>query len=224
MIFKDREEAGRELGRALEAYRGPNSIVLGIPRGGVAVGYEVARELGAPLDAIVVRKIPVPWNPEAGFGAVGPDGTVTINEEIMPYLALSSKAIDRLAAEVYEEVRRRMRVYRGDRPEAPLTGRVALVVDDGLATGVTMVAALRSARNQGADKVIAASPVASGAGVKLIQPDADEVVCLYTHPEEYPFAVAAFYRQWTDMTDAEVIDYLSRPTSGPSIPGRESAS
>ncbi len=224
MIFMDRDEAGKTLARALSNYGGQDIIVLGIPRGGVAVAYQVAGELGAPLDAIVVRKIPVPWNPEAGFGAVGPDGAVTINEEIMPYLALSSKAVSRLAADVYEEIRRRMMAYRDDKPWPSLKGRVVILVDDGLATGVTMLAAIKSVRNQGAAKVVVASPVASAAGVKLVQPHADDMVCLYVHPEEYPFAVASFYRHWTDMTDGEVVDYLSRPTTGPPTPDKASAS
>lgn len=215
MLFHDRDDAGRQLARALEHYKAQDVIVLGIPRGGVAVAYHVARALQAPLDALVVRKMPVPWNPEAGFGAVGPDGSVILNEEIMPYLQLSPRTVDTIANQVYTEVRRRMREYREDRPSPSLRGKVVILVDDGLATGITTLAAIKTVRNQVPAKVVLAVPVASRSGIKLVQPYADEIVCPYVHPEEYPFAVAGFYRHWTDMTDEEVIEYLARPIPGP---------
>lgn len=211
ILFRDRDDAGRSLTKALAHLSGQDGLVLGIPRGGVAVAYHVAAGLALPLDVIVVRKIPVPWNSEAGFGAVGPDGTVTLHEGVARHLSLSPETIDRLAAEVLEEVRRRMKVYREDRPQPDLHGKTALIVDDGLATGVTTLAAVRSARAQGAARVVVASPVASGSGLRLVRPDADEIVTLYVHPEHLSFAVAAFYREWSDMTDREVLDYLRRP-------------
>lgn len=224
MFFQDRDQAGALLARALGSYKGQDVIVLGIPRGGVAVGYHIARELGVPLEAIVVRKIPVPWNTEAGFGAVGPDGSVTLNEVMMPYLGIPPSQVDKLAGEVYAEIQRRMKVYRGVRPWPSLERRIAVLVDDGLATGITMLAAANSVRNQAPARVVVASPVASGSGFKLVQPHVDEMVCLHVHPEGYSFAVASFYRYWTDMTDGEVLEYLSRPTTGLPTPDRGSAS
>jgi len=215
MFFTDRDEAGKRLAEALEAFRGQEAIVLGIPRGGVVIGYQVARQLSLPLDVMVTRKIGVPWSPETGFGAVGPDGSVILHEELMPYLGISPQEIDRLGKEVYAEVRRRMQVYRGERPLPPLKGKVVILTDDGLATGITLLAAIKSVRNQAPERVVAAIPVASGSGYNLVKPHVEELVCLYVHPEDLPFAVAAFYRVWTDMTDEEVLDYLSRPTVSP---------
>ncbi len=224
MLFKDRDEAGVQVAQALKAYRGQDAIVLGIPRGGVVVAFHVAKELGVPADAMVVRKIPIPWSPEAGFGAVGPDGSVIINEEMMPYLGLSAREIDRLAGEVYAEIQRRMEVYRGEKPWPSLAGKTVILTDDGLATGITMLAAVKTVRNQSPARLIAAIPVASGSGCYLVKPHVDELVCLHTHPEDLPFAVAAFYRLWTDMTDEDVLDYLRRPTTGPPTPEQGAAS
>lgn len=224
MLFKDRDEAGVQLAEALKAYKRQDGLVLGIPRGGVVVGYHVARGLGLPLEALVVRKIGVPWSPEMGFGAVGPDGSVVLNEEIMPYLGIPPGEVDRLAKEVYAEIRRRMDVYRGEKPWPSLAGKTAIVADDGLATGITTLAAVKAARNQSPARVVLAVPVASGSGYNLLKPHVDDLVCLYVHPEHLPFAVAAFYRHWTDMADDEVLDYLSRPTTGPPIAGQEPAS
>lgn len=218
MLFKDRDDAGEQLAQALKEYKGRDAIVLGIPRGGVVVAYHVAKKLGVPADAIVVRKVPIPWSPEAGFGAVGPDGSVIVNEEMTPYLGMSPGEISRLAGEVYGEIQRRMVVYRGEKPWPLLTGKTVIITDDGMATGITMLAAVKSARNQSPVRVIVAVPVASGSGHNLLKPHVDELVCLYTHPEDLPFAVAAFYRHWTDMTDEEVLDYLSRPTTGGFVP------
>jgi predicted phosphoribosyltransferase len=213
MMFQDREDAGRQLAEALRDYKGQDAIVLAVPRGGVPVGYQIALELGIPLDVVVTRKIPIPWNSEAGFGAVGPDGSVTLNETILPLLGLSSREIDRLAGQVFAEVQRRMRVYRGDRPWPCLEGKTALLVDDGLASGITMLAAAKSLRPHHPDRIVVASPVASASAFRLVRPGVDGLVCLYVHPEGLPFAVASFYHAWTDMTDGEVLDYLSRPTT-----------
>jgi putative phosphoribosyl transferase len=157
MIFKDRHDAGRQLAERLLLYR-CNAVVLAIPRGGVPVGYEVSRGLDVPLDIIVPRKLPIPSDPEAGFGAVAPDGTVVLNEALMWYLGLSTEEIERIIGEVLGEVRRRIREYRGDRPLPRLSGKNVIVVDDGLASGYTMIAAVRALRKERPRRVIVAVP------------------------------------------------------------------
>ncbi len=135
MLFTDRLKAGRLLGERLARYRGGDGLVLGVPRGGVPVGYAIARALGGPLDVIVPRKLPIPWNPEAGFGVVMPDGTRVLNEEMVEPLGLSPEQVDAIAARVILEVRRRERVYRDDRPPPVVEDRIVIITDDGLATG-----------------------------------------------------------------------------------------
>jgi putative phosphoribosyl transferase len=208
MIFKDRHDAGRQLAERLLLYR-RNAIVLAIPRGGVPVGYEVARRLDVPLDLIVPRKLPIPSDPEAGFGAVAPDGTVVLNETLVAYLGLSINEIEEIVGEVLGEVRRRIKEYRGDRPFPGLSGKNVIVVDDGLASGYTMIAAVRALKKERPRRAIVAVPCSPRASVERLEKEAGEVVCLAVQPSG-PFAVASFYERFPDLSDDEVKSLLSQ--------------
>lgn len=205
-LFEDRRDAGRRLAAALKQYAG-NAIVLAIPRGGVPVGYEVSRRLNVPMDLIIPRKLPIPSEPEAGFGAIAPDGTVVLNEDMVRYLGLSAEAIDEIAQSVLREVRRRVKEYRGDRPLPDLKDRIVIVVDDGLATGYTMIAAVRAIRKQSPKKVVVAVPCSPASSVERLKHEADEVACLVEQPYG-PFAVASYYERFPDLTDEEVIQLM----------------
>jgi putative phosphoribosyl transferase len=202
-LFDDRYQAGELLAQRLLPYSGPACIVLAIPRGGVPVGYEVSKALACPLDVIVPRKLPIPWNPEAGFGAVMPDGTRVLNDEMVARLGLAPQRIEDITRGVVREVRRRELAYRKDRPHPRLSGQTVILVDDGLATGYTMRAAVEALRKQTPAAVVVAVPVAPRNTAEEIERVADEVVVLHI-VEEYPFAVASFYGSFPDLSDAEV--------------------
>ena len=193
----------------MESYQGPRRdvVVLGIARGGLPIGYPLAQSVGGKLDVIVVRKLPIPYNPEAGFGAIAPDGSMVINEEMMRSLRLPEKQIADIAARVLEEVKRREAAYRGERLFPELEGKNVVLTDDGLATGITMIAAIKMARQSGVSQVAVAVPVSPADTADRIKPLANYFHCLYfsTH---HPFAVASFYRDFHDMTDEEVLKYL----------------
>ena len=212
-VYVDRREAGEKLAQGLTEYKDRNALVLGIPRGGLAVGLPIALALNAELDTIVLRKIPIPWEPEAGFGAITAEGDIILNEAMVSRLGLSQAEIERQANRVRAEVERRARAYRGDRPFPEVRGRPVIVVDDGLATGYTMIAALQSARGRGADELICAVPVSPRDSLEAVRPYADRAVCLLVM-DEYPFAVAAFYQEFPDMTDEEVRELLRRGWEG----------
>ncbi len=206
--FADREEAGRQLAAR---YEGPHEdlLVLGIPRGGLAIGFTFAQALSAALDAIVTRKLPVPWSPELGFGAIAPDGTLSLNPEVLDIIGLRDDDVKEIAAEVLEEVKRREGAYRGERPFPAVAGRNVVVVDDGLATGYTMVAALKMLRKMEPAWLGVAVPVGPADTVELIRPMADYLLCLHIAAGA-PFAVASYYDDFHDMNDAEVIAYMER--------------
>lgn len=209
VIFNSRQEAGSILAAELMAAKPKlkNPIVLGIPRGGVPIGFLIAKALNCPLDAIVLRKLPIPNNPEAGFGAVTLDKTVIFNEALLAQVYLTKDKINRIVDNVYKEVLRRNRVYRWNKPFPLLEGRSVILTDDGLATGYTMLAAIKFAKAKGAFKTTAAVPVAHREAYKLVKKEADETIVL--HISDYPFfAVASFYREFPDMSDEEVIHYL----------------
>ena len=205
--FRDRADAGRQLAQKLKPYQSPESIVLAIPRGGVPVALEVAKVLNAPLDVVVTRKIPIPRNPEAGYGAVAEDGTIFLNEPVVHELGLSQRQIEYQAQEVLAEIERRSALYRGKLPRASLAGKTAIIIDDGLASGFTMIAAIKSVQRQKALRIVAASPVASGNAYEMIKPICDALVCLVIS-RSYPFAVASFYQEWHDLTDEEVSGFF----------------
>jgi putative phosphoribosyl transferase len=211
-MFVDRVDAGRRLAVRLEHLRGEPVVVLGLPRGGVPVAYEVAMALGAPLDVIVVRKLGVPFQPELGMGAIGEGGVRVLNERVVRMAGVSEDEIAVVEARERAELDRRARRFRGDRPRVPLAGRIAVVVDDGIATGSTARAACQVARAQGAAKVVLAVPVAPPDWEERIGADADELVCLAT-PEMF-FAIGQFYDDFSQTADEEVTDCLERAARG----------
>lgn len=207
MIFEDRVEAGERLAKALVDYSGADAVILAIPRGGVIVGEVVARQLGVPLDVVVPRKIGAPGNPELGLGAIAP-GVRVIDPRMVEMLGVSESYLERQIAAEEEEIERRLGAYRGGRPPTDVAGKVAVVVDDGVATGGTAFAALRWAKAQGASTVVLAVPVAPGASIGRLEQEADRVVVL-SAPEPF-FAVGEWYRRFDQTTDEEVVAALAR--------------
>lgn len=208
-MFADRRDAGQRLAAALESLRGEDVVVLGIPRGGVEVAAVVAETLHVPLDIVVPRKVGAPGNPELGLGAVAEDVEV-LDEHLIRVLGVSEEYLRREIADQREEIARRSSLYRGGRPPVDLEGKVAVVVDDGVATGGTAAAALRWARARGATKVMLAVPVAPGEAVRRLKDEADEIRVLAT-PEPF-FAVGQWYRSFPQVSDAQVIELLSSST------------
>jgi putative phosphoribosyl transferase len=206
--YRNRIDAGRKLAEYLLPYQN-GAVVLAVPRGGIPVAVEVAIKLGSKLDIIVPRKIPIPSNPEAGYGAVTEDGAIVLNESLVNRLKLTSQQIERHARDVRAEIRRRQAVYRAILAASPVEGKTAIIVDDGLASGYTMMAAIKSVRQHGATNVVAAAPVASSNAWELVKSAADDVVSPVVS-DRYPFAVASFYRHWHDLTDEEVFEDLKR--------------
>jgi putative phosphoribosyl transferase len=208
MIFKDRKEAGRRLAERLEPLRGEDVVVLGLPRGGLPVAFEVARTLDAPLDVIVVRKLGVPYQPELALGAIGEGDVRVFDERITGQVRLPTEELAEVERVERAELLRRVEKFRSGQERIALTGRTALIVDDGLATGSTARAACQVARAQGAARVILAVPVGAPDAVRLLQRDADDVVCLET-PARF-MAVGQWYSNFRQTTDREVADLLAR--------------
>jgi predicted phosphoribosyltransferase len=209
--YTDRRAAGSALARDLSGYADrPEVIVLGLVRGGVTVAAEVAKALSAPLDVLVVRKLGVPWAPEVAFGAMGPGGVVVHNPEVES--RLSSSDVAAVTARESAELARRERLYRGDRPPLDLTGRVAVIVDDGLATGATALAAVEVARRLGAVEVVLAVPVAAPDSLARVRRAADLAVCPLAPPTFT--AVSQFYSEFSQVLDDEVISLLAEPNLG----------
>jgi len=214
MVFADRDDAGRRLAARLGHLRGEPVVVLGLPRGGVPVAFQVARALGAPLDVIVVRKLGVPFQPELGMGAVGEDGVRVINPEIVDWAGVSENVLAAVQAREQAEVDTRAGWYRPVRPREPLDGRVAVVVDDGIATGSTARAACQVARVLGAARVVLAVPVAPPGWQARIGADAGELACAGT-PRGFR-AIGQFYARFPQVSDDEVIACLERAAVPPS--------
>jgi putative phosphoribosyl transferase len=210
MMFADRVEAGRRLAGALGDIDGQDVVVLGVPRGGVEVAAEVARAHGWPLDIVIPRKVGAPLNPELGLGAIAP-GVRVLDERMIRQLGVTEDYLEREVAAQEEEIRRRTEAYRKGREAAEVSGKVAVVVDDGVATGGTAAAALRWARAQKASRVILAVPVAPREAVGRLSKEADEVVCLAT-PDPF-FAVGQWYESFPQTSDQEVVELLERATA-----------
>ncbi len=206
-VFADREEAGRSLASLLQGIADPKGVVLAIPAGGVPVACAVARECRLPLDVLIVRKIQIPDNPEAGFGAIGPDGEVLLNERIVEDLRLSQKEIQARVSETQQVLQSREKVFRRGRPQPELKDRQVILVDDGLASGYTMMAAVGYARQKEARQVIVAVPTASQRTVHFLQPAVDVLVCSNVRGGPV-FAVADAYEEWHDLGDEEVVRLL----------------
>src|SRR5882724_8798784 len=210
--FRDRSEAGRLLASKLAAYvNQPDVLVLALPRGGVPVAYEVARALGAPLDVFVVRKLGVPGHEELAMGAVATGGVRVLNDQVVRALHIPDYVIDAVASREQQELARRERLYRGGRPPPDVGGRTAILVDDGLATGATMFAAIEALRKQNPARIVVAVPTASPDTSEEMKRRADEVICAIT-PEPF-HAVGRWYRDFSQTTDEEVADLLAQQST-----------
>jgi len=218
-VFENRFHAGRMLAEQLAEYSGKLVTVLGIPNGGVAVALSVALALEANLDLVISRKIPLPLSPEGGFGSIIDDGTTILNEEVVKQAGLSQQQINYQVNQVRADIRQRSLLYHRDHPPLPVAGRIVIVVDDGLASGYTMRAAISSLRQRRPEKIIIAVPVGPEGVVEELRKIADEVVVCVTGTEAR-FYVSDYYRYWHDISDNEVLSCLKEwrmRRSGPKI-------
>lgn len=213
-VFKDRIEAGRMLAEMLEPeYKdAQNAQVLAIPSGGVPVGLEVRRKLHLPFDLIIVRKIPIPHNPEAGYGAVTLEGGAFLNEELVSRLRLKPSQIEDHISRLKKELEKREGLFRGKKPLPDLSGKTAILVDDGLASGYTMMASIHSVKNMGAEKIVIAVPTAPPETIEKIERMVDEIYCPNVRGKIF-FAVADAYRHWYDLSREEVLKLLAEDRS-----------
>jgi predicted phosphoribosyltransferase len=215
--FRDRTEAGRLLAARLSPFAAEHPVVLGLPRGGVPVAFEVAAALSAPLDVIVVRKLGVPDQPELAMGAIGENGVRVVDDHILRITGVQPREVDRVERRERAELERRVARYRGDRARVSLQGRVVILVDDGIATGSTARAACRVARALGASRVVLAAPVGPPDVAQRVADDADEVICV-SQPEDFS-AVGGAYQEFAQTSDEEVEQLLAEgagPHAGPS--------
>jgi putative phosphoribosyl transferase len=209
MRFRDRRDAGRRLAERLRHHRAADgALVLGLARGGVPVAYEVAFSLDLPLDVFIVRKLGVPGHEELAIGAIATGGTRVIEEQVVAGLELDEQTIAAIAASEQRELEQRERRYRGGRPKQPTEGKTVLLVDDGLATGASMRAALQALRGEGASKLVVAVPIAPAQTCDRLRGDADEVICAAT-PESF-YSVGSWYEDFTQTCDQEVEELLRR--------------
>lgn len=207
MIYDNRQQAGQRLADALEYLKGEeNLIVIALPRGGVPVGYQIAKRIGAPLDLVVPRKIGAPHNREFAVGAVAEPDIRVMNERAIEVYNISQEYLEKEIENQMEEIKRRKEEYRGNRPDITLTNKKVVLVDDGIATGLTMLAAIRAIKFQRPEELILAVPVAPPDTVDWLQEEVDQVVCL-VYPEPYG-AVGQFYYDFSQVSDREVIQLL----------------
>jgi len=207
--FRDRREAGRRLASRLLPLAAERPVVVGLPRGGVPVADEVAAALAAPLEILAVRKLGAPHNPEYGIGAIAEDGTRVFDAEALAVLGVNGGVLQSIVARETAELRRRVAAYRGDRPVIELKDRIVIVVDDGVATGVTDTAALRAIRRRGPRRLVLAVPVCAPDSSSRLREEADEVLCLAEPLHLY--GVGQWYRDFSQVSDQEVISALGRP-------------
>lgn len=209
VFFKNRQEAGRALAKELSAYSNANDLViLALPRGGVPVAFEVARELHAPMDVLIVRKLGTPGQEELAMGAIASGNVRVINESVVKQLGIPGDVVEEIVKQERQEMERRERVYRGDRAAVDVLGKTCIVIDDGIATGATMRAAVAVLKQLGAQRLIVAAPTSARDTYANLAREADEVVCLAT-PEPY-IAVGVWYDQFPQTNDEEVCSLLAR--------------
>jgi putative phosphoribosyl transferase len=206
-IFEDRADAGEHLARSLEQFRGKDAIVLAIPSGGVPVGLAISSHLKLPFDLLIIRKIPIPGNPESGFGAISLEGDMVLNEPMVRMLGLTSEEIEELAGPVREELLARNRIFRESRPWPEIKGKIVILADDGLASGYTMLAAARVVRRREPKQIVIAVPTASASTVNLLLPEVDMIFCPNIRSGA-TFAVADAYHNWYDLSRKEVESLL----------------
>jgi putative phosphoribosyl transferase len=217
MRFRNRREAGRLLARELGRYAGHDGVVvLALPRGGVPVGYELATVLGAPLDVFVVRKLGVPGHRELAMGAIATGGVIVLDHDLVRRLGIPEGVIRRAIADELHELERREGAYRGDRGQAQLEGKTVILVDDGLATGATMRAAVLAVRERNPVRVIVAVPVAAAQTCDRLRDDVDELICALT-PESF-YAISVWYDDFSQTSDEEVRGLLARAAASESSP------
>jgi predicted phosphoribosyltransferase len=220
--FEDRADAGAKLAERLSEYAGRDDVsVLALPRGGVPVAFEVAGRLGAPLDVFLVRKLGVPGHEELAMGAIASGGHRVLNEEVLAVLEIDDEVVDQVAARENEELERRARLYRGDAPPTDVRGRTVILVDDGLATGSTMRAAVAAVRAQQPARLVVAVPVAPPLTCGELAAETDEMVCLST-PEPF-YAVGLWYRRFAQTSDEEIVELLARSRGEAPPEGQEAA-
>ncbi len=207
-VFKDRQVSGTLLAQRLLGYKDTDGIVFAIPSGGVPVAAEIAKALTLPLDLIIVRKVQIPYNPEAGFGAVSPDNKVLLNENLLSMLNLSEKEVEQQIQITREIIKKRNELFRKRVPFPSVENKIAIIVDDGLASGYTMLSAIEFIKKYKPQKIVVAVPTGSKGTVEIILPEVDELVCLNIR-SGYTFAVADAYENWYDLEDDEVISLLN---------------
>lgn len=209
MIFKDRKEAGKQLAKRLKKYReNPETIVIGLPRGGVVTAFEVAKDLNIPLDIVVPRKIGAPFNPEFAIGAISEKGFRVFNKELIDSMGISEDYIERTVSREIREIERRKSKYRSNRAPLNLSVKTVIIIDDGIATGSTMMAGIESVREKGAARIIVAVPTVASDTIEKINSLVDEFI--YLDAPEYFGAVGAFYEQFNQVEDEEVINLLKQ--------------
>jgi len=206
-LFQNRSDAGCQLAQKLKHYSSEKPIILALPRGGVPVGYEIAQRLKAPLEVLIVRKIGLPWNPELGVGAVAP-GVKILKKNMLYQLGVTDSEIEKIIEEEQEEVKRRQKIYQQNDDLRKITGKTVILVDDGVATGVTVSAALQTIKKLKPKKIILAVPVGEVDIIKQLSLLVDELICLEV-PSFFP-AVGAFYQNFSQVSDNEVITFLMR--------------
>ncbi|CAN5594809.1 phosphoribosyltransferase [soil metagenome] len=206
VIFKDRRDAGLRLAGRLSEYRDEDAVILALPRGGVPVGYEVARALNVPLDVFVARKLGAPGQPELAIGAVASGGVRLVNERVVWELGVSEDWIEAVTEKELAEVGRRMRRFRGEKPEPEVGGRTVILVDDGIATGMTVKAAIRAIREKGPRRIVLAVPVCAEVTADALALEVDELICLQT-PADLQ-AIGFWYENFRQLDDEEVIELL----------------
>lgn len=212
MFFVDRKDAGERLASQLVKYKNKNPYIFGLPRGGVPVAYEVAKALDAPLDTLTTRKLGAPLYPEFGFGAIAPNGIEVINHDVVKRLGLTKRQIMQIKQSQRTEMERRIKKYRGTLEMPDLKGKTVILVDDGIATGVTIQAAVRYLKTFRPQKLVIAVPVGAPDSVKKLQKEVDEVICLYT-PDNFN-AVGQWYQEFDQTSDEEVLALLNKKRPG----------
>ena len=208
MLFKDRRQAGELLAQKLQSYRGRSPLILAVPRGGVVVAEPILDQLGGKLDLLITRKIGAPWQPELAIGAVAGDGLIMLNERLVEQMGVPKRYIDQAAAEEQREIRRRLERYRGKRPLPEVDGSLVILVDDGVATGFTLLAALKALRQQRPRELVLAVPVGPPDTFDRLHPEVDALFYLEAPPDFA--AVGQFYANFDQVDDSTVISILSR--------------